>query len=319
MTVALSSWMSTLPAALTAADIREQTWPGSHDSGAYQIDTAHPTQGGWFFEHVLNPLANLPGVHSLCCQVSQAQAKTIAQQLETGIRFLDFRIARAVSGIFYLAHTFTCTSLNTALADIHAFLHTHPSEVVQIAVQNQYPTGIVGQEAELYRTFEIGLPNLVFKANTAHCPISIDSMRLQGRVAIFFHDPSLFDPHSHEPRDDLPRYMLVTRSNSFWQRDTSTVPALFQKALLSRIENEIAHPHPARFNFIAYALTPTTLASLKSYAAELNPTLADFVQANQKAIKGIHARAITVDFADEKFVRLILSAFFQGAVNIHET
>lgn len=76
---------------------------GTHDSGAYKV------QAGWldFFAK--------SGI--------QAQDKTIRQQLDLGIRFLDLRITIDPSdNVLWVSHTAKCERLGVILDDLVAFM-----------------------------------------------------------------------------------------------------------------------------------------------------------------------------------------------------
>ncbi|KAI9655339.1 MAG: hypothetical protein M1821_005486 [Bathelium mastoideum] len=115
----LSSWMQHLPDAVPLSGL---SIPGTHNSPTYH--------------HAL------PSV--------RCQAVPLLAQLENGIRFLDIRVQPElphdpsydnlllVHGIFPIALTGPKT-LRSLLADLHAFLATHPSETVLVSLKREGP------------------------------------------------------------------------------------------------------------------------------------------------------------------------------------
>ncbi|MGW8359724.1 phosphatidylinositol-specific phospholipase C [Streptomyces wedmorensis] len=93
-----------------ATDLRRLTIPGTHDSGAR-------FGGAW----------------------SECQNTTIAQQLDSGIRFLDVR-CRVTGGSFAIHHgaSYQNMMFGDVLVACRDFLATHPSETVLMRVKQEY-------------------------------------------------------------------------------------------------------------------------------------------------------------------------------------
>ncbi|MFF1511575.1 phosphatidylinositol-specific phospholipase C [Streptomyces sp. NPDC058326] len=93
-----------------ATPLRQLTIPGTHDSGAR-------FGGPW----------------------SECQNTTIAQQLDSGIRFLDIR-CRVTGGSFAIHHgaSYQNMMFGDVLVACRAFLTAHPSETVLMRVKQEY-------------------------------------------------------------------------------------------------------------------------------------------------------------------------------------
>ncbi|MFE5911607.1 phosphatidylinositol-specific phospholipase C [Streptomyces wedmorensis] len=93
-----------------ATDLRRLTIPGTHDSGAR-------FGGAW----------------------SECQNTTIAQQLDSGIRFLDVR-CRVTGGSFAIHHgaSYQNMMFGDVLVACRDFLAAHPSETVLMRVKQEY-------------------------------------------------------------------------------------------------------------------------------------------------------------------------------------
>ncbi|MFB7608309.1 phosphatidylinositol-specific phospholipase C domain-containing protein [Streptomyces gardneri] len=105
--VDVQAWMA---AHGDGTDLRRLTIPGTHDSGAR-------FGGPW----------------------SECQNTTIAQQLDSGIRFLDIR-CRVTGGSFAIHHgpSYQNMMFGDVLVACGAFLAAHPSETVLMRVKQEY-------------------------------------------------------------------------------------------------------------------------------------------------------------------------------------
>jgi hypothetical protein len=91
---------------------------GTHDSGTHVFDfgvSFWNVKDSW--EWLRLAACCLPWLRNKVVALSQAQTKTLAEQLEAGVDVLDLRVSFA-RGHFYTSHTFACESLETALAQI---------------------------------------------------------------------------------------------------------------------------------------------------------------------------------------------------------
>lgn len=121
------------------------TFPGTHDSGTWELGPDSPiapdadTQ-----QFVLDLQKNFAGdaertalFNSVVAGWMKAQGRDFTKQLEFGIRYFDLRVY-SHGGVLYLVHTMYQTKLESALADIGAFVSAHPSELVVLYFQHFY-------------------------------------------------------------------------------------------------------------------------------------------------------------------------------------
>ncbi|MFD5423769.1 phosphatidylinositol-specific phospholipase C [Streptomyces sp. NPDC127069] len=108
-TLGPQDWMAALP---DSTALQRMTIPGTHDSGA-----------------------RLGGLYVAC------QNTSIAEQLDSGIRFLDVR-CRVTGGSFAIHHAafFQNLMFGDVLVACAAFLSAHPSETVLMRVKQEYST-----------------------------------------------------------------------------------------------------------------------------------------------------------------------------------
>jgi hypothetical protein len=83
-------------------------------------------------------------------RLCQCQTKTMLEQLQAGVRYLDLRIARhAGSGRYYTCHGVYCADMSAAMKEIGTFLTNHPKEIVVLDFNHLYEMD--GHHAEFLR------------------------------------------------------------------------------------------------------------------------------------------------------------------------
>ena len=144
--VKTSSWMAELHDSIRDKPLCEVSLPGTHDSGTYRFEKemgASPDsdltktiedkldKGGLMGKLTDFILDNI--FHRLC----KCQSKTLKEQMECGIRYLDLRIAyHEESGTFWTCHGVYCVNMKDVMAQINSFLTQNPK--VSIAGANRY-------------------------------------------------------------------------------------------------------------------------------------------------------------------------------------
>uniref|UniRef100_H0ZK50 Phosphatidylinositol specific phospholipase C X domain containing 1 n=1 Tax=Taeniopygia guttata TaxID=59729 RepID=H0ZK50_TAEGU len=116
------------------------TWLGSHDTMTYCLDKSSAVSGN---ESKLVKFLNkcLPCiVHPIIMKWSITQVLTVTEQLEAGVRYLDFRIAHKANdpsmNLYFVHMVYTTVTVQDILREILRWLETHPQEVVIIACRN---------------------------------------------------------------------------------------------------------------------------------------------------------------------------------------
>lgn len=156
-------WMEDVYSAHTEVTLGDMVLPGTHDSGSYGIDVEAPCD--------IVPAAGTPGVITALSSANpcaaagmyRAQDENIAEQLQSGIRYLDLRVSVPESGAlpvtasaspggaaapaptaspngvdtgFVLEHEFVSVPLTQALDQILTFANDHPKEQVILDFQH---------------------------------------------------------------------------------------------------------------------------------------------------------------------------------------
>jgi len=127
-------WMGLIDG-LMDRTLPEITLPGTHDSGAYWLDTDQrgPDFKDWsydlgiFGDFSWDALENEVGY-----DLAKAQNQTLLGQLQGGIRYLDVRVTRRDDGVFYTYHGLLGRPLDVLLQDIGTFLEQSEQELVVV-------------------------------------------------------------------------------------------------------------------------------------------------------------------------------------------
>jgi hypothetical protein len=134
-----SSWMSELEEHIVDKPLVRVGIPGTHDSGTHQFDeemgaapdsdltsTIQDKLGDGLLGTVTDII--LGNIFSRLCQ---CQDKSIQEQLEAGIRYLDLRVAyHEESGKYYTCHGVYCVNVKDLINDLNEFLTANPKEIV---------------------------------------------------------------------------------------------------------------------------------------------------------------------------------------------
>ncbi|NXS39100.1 PLCX1 protein, partial [Balaeniceps rex] len=113
---------------------------GSHDTMTYCLDKNSAVSGN---ESKLVKFLNkcIPCiVNPIIMKWSTTQVLTVTEQLEAGIRYLDFRIAHKANDpsmdLYFVHMVYTTVTVQDILWEVLRWLETHPQEVVILACRN---------------------------------------------------------------------------------------------------------------------------------------------------------------------------------------
>ncbi|NXY69436.1 PLCX1 protein, partial [Glareola pratincola] len=113
---------------------------GSHDTMTYCLDKTSTVSGN---ESKLVKFLNkcMPCiVHPIIMKWSTTQVLTVTEQLEAGVRYLDFRIAHKANdpsmNLYFVHMVYTTVTVEDILWEVLRWLETHPQEVVILACRN---------------------------------------------------------------------------------------------------------------------------------------------------------------------------------------
>jgi len=134
----LSSWMQKRASMIHDVPLLQLVLPGTHDSGAYQL---YPEKASAASKQTtaaiskMNQVLSSQQTKSLEVAVERtwavAQTKTVFQQLEGGIRYLDLRVSLATDSQWIVHHgDIPGNKLQTILHDVVKFLAHNKGEIV---------------------------------------------------------------------------------------------------------------------------------------------------------------------------------------------
>jgi hypothetical protein len=137
-----SSWMKDLAPVIKHKPLRDLVIPGTHDSATYKIgsfSTIAPKGDipQWVDVVYASPFIGW-GVKKIIANWARAQDKSITQQLEAGIRYLDLRVVRWKDDKFYTCHSLYGESLSDVLNEIKIFTEAHPEEILILDFNHLY-------------------------------------------------------------------------------------------------------------------------------------------------------------------------------------
>ncbi len=148
-------WMSALYSTRPQTRLTQLVLPGTHDSGAYAIDTVSPCK--------VTPIAGLNPVQAAAAKsnpcgaakLARAQSQNFTGQLNGGVRYLDMRLGvpapkalkpkqipkklsnRAAAKVpIVLQHSYSSVRFTTAVRQIVGFAKAHPREQIVLDFQH---------------------------------------------------------------------------------------------------------------------------------------------------------------------------------------
>ncbi len=142
----LAYWMTEMSSALRDVPLTKMAIPGSHDAGTYSIADGAPFSPDLPLDDlprlkdlILENPTLAPQVNSFMARFARAQGKSIAEQLNTGVRYFDLRPGASANGDgdeLLIVHSLYGGSILSMIDDVAAFLATHPKEVVILDISH---------------------------------------------------------------------------------------------------------------------------------------------------------------------------------------
>lgn len=250
--------------------------PGTHDSGTYGITPDSPASPDAptvltaIKEATNTPAAALlmliPGIGAIAAAAieiyakthideitagwASAQGRTIAQQLRSGIRYLDLRVSRNNSGEFWIVHSKYSIPLSQVLDAVATFLTQQPEEIVLLDFNHFY--NCVGYYPELVAAIEASLgPWMASKLQFSPSSPLNALWSTSARAIVFLHDSnsaSYIEPDATWPR--LWSNAPDTTISSIWPNTASL------SALQSKLAGYIQDRPTTGFFILQGILTP---------------------------------------------------------------
>merc|ERR1719223_743124 len=131
----LPNWMGEVSSTIAKQSFLDLTLPGTHDTMTY--DLSETIAAGGIDDHdvlskVLNDFGHIPAIGDYIRQQAQSQGLTVTQQLDAGVRFLDFRIMYT-GGAWRSLHCVQSNGIATDyFKEVRAWMDAHPTEVIAL-------------------------------------------------------------------------------------------------------------------------------------------------------------------------------------------
>lgn len=163
--------------------------PGSHNSGTYDIQpqskfSLSPDDPLPIWIEEISNILPISIVRPIVAGWSKTQPYSIKQQLNHGIRYLDFRVCLFQSH-FYLCHALISVRLKKALEQIQYFIQQNPSEIILLDINHIYNVENSAQESQLVQLIQKYLGDSLIP-NTYHVTDTIGTLRQSQKNIIVF-------------------------------------------------------------------------------------------------------------------------------------
>uniref|UniRef100_A0A8C8RT94 Phosphatidylinositol specific phospholipase C X domain containing 1 n=1 Tax=Pelusios castaneus TaxID=367368 RepID=A0A8C8RT94_9SAUR len=135
-----AQWMSQLPENLWDVPLPNLSLPGSHDTMTYCLDKKSPisVNESKLLQFVDKYMPCI--IHPVVLKWSKTQVLSVLEQLDAGIRYLDFRIAHKPNdpsmNLYFVHMVYTTAVVEDILKEISKWLQTHTREVIILACRN---------------------------------------------------------------------------------------------------------------------------------------------------------------------------------------
>lgn len=188
-------WMNSMPG-FTELTLKEATIPATHDSGSYAPSENYIIDGNETIYNLLRTASTL-GLGYIGKFLSQAQNKTIYQQLCDGIRWFDLRVCYTRDDVFLHHGQVVCARASEAIDDIARFVRETRGELIIVNIKrfNEFTSQVHEefQESIISRLSEVLIPPKPSDIDSTILDIKIENLmaraqsnKEQSRVILFY-------------------------------------------------------------------------------------------------------------------------------------
>lgn len=191
-----SRWMENLPNEKQLCPLKDLVIPGSHDSGTFFLD--QNMEIGPDESPTIQTMGSVFGriAKSVVYSWSVTQSMTIYEQLLSGIRYLDLRVAyRAESKQLHILHGLYGWTIDQVLEEVNRFVANFPKEIIILDFNHFYNMDPAAHERladSLLASF-----SEIFRAPGKEGPnVTLHEMWGNGeKVIILYHDYGVIDAY----------------------------------------------------------------------------------------------------------------------------
>lgn len=191
-----SQWMENLPNEKQLCPLKDLVIPGSHDSGTFFLD--QNMEIGPDESSAIQTLGSIFGkvAKSVIHSWSVTQSMTIYEQLLSGIRYLDLRVAyRAEEKTIRVLHGLYGWTIDQVLDEVNRFVANYPKEIVILDFNHFYKMDQAAHEkladtllasfSEIFRVPGADGPNVTLQEMWGN----------EEKVIIIYHDYGVVDAY----------------------------------------------------------------------------------------------------------------------------
>ena len=193
-----SRWMENLPSEKQLSPLKDLVIAGSHNSGTFSLDKN--MEIGPDESSVIRTLGSIFGklTNSMVYNWAVTQSMTIYEQLLSGIRYLDLRVAyrTADKKIRVIHGLFGCT-IEEVLDEVNQFLAKYPKEIVILHFQHFYNMDQAAHET-LADTLDASFSNILRAPGSQGPNVTLQEMwENQKKVIVIYNETGVVHAHSH--------------------------------------------------------------------------------------------------------------------------
>lgn len=272
-----ATWMADMQKQIGNLKLREVIFPGTHDSGTYDISTLSgfsPDVTPWInaiYALGLSPLV----VKKVISDWAKAQGQNITEQLEGGIRYLDLRVCLNDKDMF-VVHGMYAENINVVIDAVHNFVTQNNKEIVILDFNHFYEMTANSHRSLVSTLISTFSSVLIPRSKTVNATVN-DLWSAKQRVVILYDDET----------------SVQTNSQLWFQNSiSSTWPNKQDIASLKEVlQEELQNPPMDKFfvlqgiltpdlGMIAKGLVPFTSdpGSLESLAENVTPVVVSWIK-----------------------------------------
>jgi thiol-disulfide isomerase/thioredoxin len=321
-----NKWMEDNWGQLKTKSLHQILLPGTHDSGAYQVDFNTPI-GDSKFQIIHRLVGYIPLVREIVRKLAITQEKSITEQLNLGIRAFDFRISYNIKNKrFMLSHTFSCIPLDEAMKQIETFMEKYPKEFIVIKAKPDYEHRKEMANHNIDFIQEMMIYNRFLIEKTERNNNLETLLKKDHRLQIYYQNYYLIDNElSKNKEKEFENHKQIwdgKQINDTWANEC--YPDLVVQTTKQQIQQKFLSTNQTTFNEVVLTLTPDVLfikkfifklifqdMSLKTYTQNAKSKLEQpFLERKSDLISkksNFTIQCISEDFPTLQFIEKIIS------------
>ena len=192
--VDVSSWMENLPNEKQLSPLKDLVIPGSHDSGTFSLDKN--MEIGPDEPNLIRKFGKL--VKPVVYNWSVTQSMTIYEQLRSGIRYLDLRVAYRTAdknSEIRVLHGLFGWTIDQVLDEVNRFVANYPKEIVILDFNHFYKMDQAAHK-KLANTLDASFSKILRAPGRQGPNVTLQEMwGNEEKVIIIYHDYDVVDTY----------------------------------------------------------------------------------------------------------------------------